>query len=150
MKKRAATVRFIFFFLWISLCLGGASFAERISVSANSASARTGPGVKYEIVWDKLDRNYPLVVLDRKDDWYYVKDYENDKGWINKSFVDSHESVITKKDSINVRSGPGAQSNIVFKVDRGVPFKVLKRNGSWIEIQHSDGDSGWISSQLVW
>jgi SH3-like domain-containing protein len=126
------------------------AFAERVCVSAISASSRRGPGERYEIVWDKMDKNYPLEVLNKNGNWYYVKDYENDTSWIHKSFVGTWETVITSKDRVNVRSGPGSDQPMVFMVDKGVPFRVLKREGSWLQIQHSDGDAGWIHERMTW
>lgn len=124
--------------------------SKRLTVSVNSAIVRTGPGTKYDIAWENLDRNYPLEQLNKKGDWYYVRDYENDVGWIHRSNVSSWDSVITKKDNCNIRSGPGTGNSVVFVVNNGVPFKVLKRKGKWIKIQHADGDSGWIYQTLVW
>ncbi len=125
-------------------------FAERISVSVKSAIVRSGPDASYEIAWEKLDKNYPLFVLKKKDAWYYVRDYENDVGWIHKSYVKKTDSVISKKDTCYVRSGPGRDNEVVFVVDNGVPFNVLKRMGKWLKIKHSDGDTGWIHEMLVW
>lgn len=150
MKRR---VRF-----FIGICVGlvalltvsYASASERISVSVNSAIVRTGPGSNYDIAWENLDKNYPLELLDKKDGWYYVRDYESDVGWIYQSNVSKWDSVITKKDHCNVRSGPGSESPIVFVVNNGVPFKVLSRKDKWIKIQHSDGDTGWIHESLIW
>lgn len=136
--------------LVLVLMLTGISFAQRLSVSVNAANVRSGPGTTYEIAWENLDRNYPLLVLDRKDEWYYIRDYEEDVGWIHSSNVESYESVITKKDGCNVRSGPGTNHDIVFVVNNGVPFRVIKRKGSWINIRHADGDTGWVHADLVW
>lgn len=135
--------------LW-TLVSGSSAFAERISVSVNSAVVRSGPGAKFEIAWEKLDKNYPLLVLEKKESWFYVRDYENDVGWIHKSYVGNTTTVITKKDGCNIRSGPGQKHHIIFTVDNGVPFKVLKRDGKWLNIQHSDGDKGWVHENLVW
>ncbi len=141
----------IFFSLFLLLAtLSTSAFAERISVSVNSAVVRSGPDAKYEIAWEKLDKNYPLLVLEKKGSWFYVRDYENDVGWIHKSYINKTESVITKKDACNIRSGPGQKNPIVFIVDNGVPFKVLKRKGKWLNIQHSDGDKGWVHKGLIW
>lgn len=141
----------IFFSIILFTSLFGASaFAERISVSVNSAVVRSGPDAKFEIAWEKLDKNYPLFVLEKKDSWFYVRDYENDVGWIHKSYIGKIKTVITKKDTCNVRSGPGQNNPIVFIVDNGVPFRILKSKGKWLHIQHSDGDKGWIHENLVW
>lgn len=140
------------FFMLMMFCmlLEGSAFAERVCVAAASASSRRGPGEKYEIVWDKMDKNYPLEVLGKKNDWFYVKDYAGDTSWINRSFVNTWKTVITKKDRVNVRSGPGSENTAVFMVDSGVPFKVVKTEGEWIQIQHADGDAGWIHQKMVW
>ncbi len=124
--------------------------AERIAVSVNAAIVRSGPEKSYEIAWENLDKNYPLFVLEKKDAWYYVRDYENDTGWIHESNIGKTEAVISKKNKCYVRSGPGRDNSIVFVVDNGVPFRVLKRSGAWLKIQHSDGDKGWIHEALVW
>ncbi|MGD8470221.1 MAG: SH3 domain-containing protein, partial [Desulfobacteraceae bacterium] len=59
-------------------------------------------------------------------------------------------TVITNNDACNIRSGPGTSHKILFTVEKGIPFKVLKRQGSWIHIEHADGDKGWIHKSLVW
>ena len=138
------------FVCFVLLFTSSICFAQRVSVSVRAANVRVGPGTKYAIAWERLDRYYPLIVLSSSNSWYYVKDYENDMGWINKSVVSKVASVITKKDNCNVRSGAGTGYKIVFVVDNGVPFKVLKRKGSWIQIKHADGDTGWIHKSLVW
>ena len=132
------------------LLFSTSAFAERISVSSSSAVVRSGPGAKYEIAWENLDTNYPLFVLEKKESWYYVRDYENDVGWIHKSYIGKAKTVITKKNGCNVRSGPAQNNPVNFDVDNGVPFKVLRTKGKWINIQHSDGDKGWIHKNLVW
>jgi SH3-like domain-containing protein len=74
----------------------------------------------------------------------------------------------------NIRSGPGTSHNVLWKVEKyfplrvieksgdwyhfedfftvekGIPFKVLNRDGSWIHIEHADGDKGWIHKSLIW
>ncbi len=141
----------LFFVLMVFFVLfEGQAFAERVCVAVASASSRRGPGERYEIVWDKIDKNYPLEVLGKKDSWYYVKDYAGDTSWINRSFVNTWKTVITKKERVNVRSGPGSDNTSVFMVDSGVPFRVIKTEGEWIQIQHADGDAGWIHRNMVW
>jgi SH3-like domain-containing protein len=27
---------------------------------------------------------------------------------------------------------------------------VLKREGRWIQVEHADGDKGWLHDSLVW
>ncbi|MCK5193429.1 MAG: SH3 domain-containing protein, partial [Desulfobulbaceae bacterium] len=71
-------------------------------------------------------------------------------GWVHKSLISKISSVITDRENCNIRSGPGAGYKILFTVESGIPFKVIKRKGKWIHIQHADGDKGWIHKSLVW
>ncbi|MCG8470527.1 MAG: SH3 domain-containing protein [Desulfobacterales bacterium] len=128
----------------------GAMAAKRVSVKGNAVNVRTGPGTKYEIIWKGVEKYYPLEVIDQADNWYYVRDFEQDTGWIHKKLVDKTETVITVKERCNVRKGPGAKKGLAFVVDSGVSFRVLGRKGNWIKVQHADGDKGWIHKSLVW
>jgi len=127
-------------------CLAG----QRVSVSVDSANVRTGPGTEHEIVWKGVEKHYPLLILDQAGSWYYVKDFENDTGWIFKKLVSKTPTVITTKGRCNVRKGPSVKKPLAFVVDSGVPFQVLSRKGNWIRVQHADGDKGWIHKSLVW
>ena len=126
-----------------------AAAAERLSVSVPIANIRSGPGTKYDIIWN-VEENHPLVILKRSGEWYKFRDFEGDAGWVHKSLLKKFPAVITLRDKCNVRKGPGTKNAIVFTVEKGIPFKVLKRQGNWIHIRHSDGDKGWIHKSLVW
>ncbi|OGR51313.1 MAG: hypothetical protein A3J80_01965 [Desulfobacula sp. RIFOXYB2_FULL_45_6] len=128
----------------------GAAFAEeRLSVVAGIANMRSGPGTDETVLW-QVEQYHPFLVIEKKGNWYKVKDYENDVAWLHDSLLGKIDTLITKKDKSNVRSKPDVKSNVVFTVDKGVPFKVIERKGNWIKIQHTDGDIGWIHNSLVW
>jgi SH3-like domain-containing protein len=127
----------------------GTAFAERLAVSVPKANIRSGPGNQYEVIWN-CEKYYPVQVLKKNGDWYRFKDFEGDEGWVHNSIVDNTRTVITKNEKCNIRSGPGTQFDIVFTVERGVPFKVIEKKGQWLQIQHADGDKGWVFETLVW
>ena len=144
-KKGLAVVLF-----WVALCLPGALLgAERFAVSAAIANIRSGPGTNFDVVW-KVERYYPVLVLEKKGAWYKIEDFEGDKGWLHSSLLDKTTTMVVKKDNCNVRSGPGTNFPVVFRVKNGVPFKRLSSKGAWINIQHADGDTGWIHQTLIW
>ena len=123
--------------------------AERMAVFKSTANVRSGPGTDHAVIW-KVEKYHPINITTVSGNWYQFKDFENDIGWIHKSLVKKISTVITKKDKCNVREGPGEKHDVIFIVDRGIPFKVEKRQGKWIRIQHADGDAGWIHQSLVW
>ncbi|GBC63273.1 hypothetical protein DENIS_4267 [Desulfonema ishimotonii] len=139
----------------LSVCLflltvfSGVASAERMTVNVPMANVRSGPGTNYKTLW-KLERYHPLKVIKSSGDWYYFEDFEGDRGWIFKKIVNRTDSVIVTKDKCNVRSGPDTTHDIIFTVERGVPFRVIERKGEWLHIRHADGDKGWIHKMLVW
>lgn len=125
------------------------SDAERVSVQVPLANIRSGPGTNYDILW-KVEKYYPLKVVEKSGKWYKFVDFEGDKGWVYAPLVDSTETVVVSRENCNIRSGPDTESDVKFTADKGVPFKVLERKGKWVHVQHSDGDDGWIYGSLVW
>ena len=141
-------VRSIITFLLIVL-LAGVANAERLAISAPVANIRSGPGTDHDVIW-KVQKYFPLRVIEKSGEWYHFQDFEGDRGWVHQSLVGKISTVITNNDACNIRSGPGTSHKIILTVEKGIPFKVLKREGSWIHIEHADGDKGWIHKSLVW
>ena len=136
--------------LTIVVFMGTASaWAERLTVATSKANIRSGPGTDYDIIW-KVEKFHPLSIIDKSDAWYFFRDFEEDQGWIHKSLLKNIPAVITRTDKCNVRSGPGIKYDILYKVGKGIPFKVLQKKKNWLHIEHADGDKGWIHKSLVW
>jgi SH3-like domain-containing protein len=135
--------------IFLILVFSATAYAERMTVIKQTANIRSGPGTKHKIIW-KVEKYHPLFIIKKSKGWYRFRDFEEDKGWIHSSLLGTVPAIITKQNLCNIRSGPGTKFEILFTVEKGIPFKVLKRKGGWINIQHADGDEGWIHKSLVW
>lgn len=135
--------------LFIFLGAGIAVASERLSVISSVANLRNGAGTQYKVLW-QVEKYHPFLVINKKEDWYEVKDFEGDTAWVHKTLLGKTDTVISAKSKCNVRSKPDTSSDIILRVERGVPFKVLGRKGDWINIEHADGEVGWIFRNLVW
>ncbi len=120
-----------------------------MTVKADKANVRSGPSAKSQLLW-QVERYHPVLVVERKGAWCRIKDFEGDHGWIHSSLLDKTAAVIVRANRCNVRSEPSTTSDILFTVDRGIPFKVLKKKGDWFQVRHADGDEGWIFKSLIW
>lgn len=141
---------FAFILIMFLLCLmPGLAMAERLSIKVPKANIRSGPGTKYEIIW-QVGRYYPVQIIKKSGHWYQFSDFEGDAGWVYAKLLGKQSTVITIKDRCNVRSGPGTKYPVTFTSEKGVAFKVIKKQGKWIKIRHSDGDQGWIYKTLIW
>jgi SH3-like domain-containing protein len=143
MKKTLALAMILFF----ALCC--AAHAERLAVAVPKANVRTGPDAKSPVLW-QVEKYFPIEVIERAKGWVRFKDFEGDEAWVNESVLKAIDTVITKDSMVNVRSGPDKDAPVVFKTESGVPLKVLKREGEWINIEHGDGEKGWVHNSLVW
>ncbi len=135
--------------LLLIIVFAGVANAERLTVSAPVANIRSGPGTGHNVLW-KVEQYFPVLVIEKSGEWYRFEDFEGDKGWVHQSLVGKIPAVITRNDTSNIRSGPGTNNPVLFSVEKGIPFKVLKRKDKWIQIEHADGDKGWIHKSLVW
>ena len=59
------------------------------------------------------------------------------------------ERVTVKSSVANVRSGPGKQYEILWKVEQYHPLEVLTKSDQWIQFRDFEGDIGWIHGSLV-
>jgi hypothetical protein len=98
----------------------------------------------------QAEKYYPVIVLYEYKSLYKIKDFEDDKGWVLKSDVEDIQTVVVKSDHCKAYTGPSFRTVTLFSVGKGVSFKVLKREGNWIHVEHSDGDSGWIEERFLW
>ena len=141
--------RYVILLIALFIAADAAAASERMAVASEIANIRSGPGTDSKVLW-QVERYYPLLVIEKKNPWYRFKDYDGHQGWIHKSLVNKTATVMVRVRRANLRSGPGTQNAIVFDAEKGTPFKVIKRKGDWFNVQHADGDSGWIFRSLVW
>ncbi len=149
MDKYIAMRRYLVFLIFLIIINAGSAMAERLAINAPVANIRSGPDSESDILW-KVEKYHPIFVIKKSDSWYFFRDFEDDRGWVHQTLVGNVPAVITKKDLCNIRSGPSTKDKILFNVEKGIPFKVLEHKGSWMHVEHKDGDRGWIFDALVW
>lgn len=139
----------VFLLFFSSPCI-----AKMVSISNDGVNVRSGPGENNNVKWE-YGKGVPLYVIDQKNDWYKVKDFENDTGWVYKSLTSPDPYMIVKANKgsnkkINVRSGPGTGFNVVAKAYYGVVFKTIEQKKDWVQVEHDSGTVGWVKRSLLW
>jgi tetratricopeptide (TPR) repeat protein len=61
---------------------------------------------------------------------------------------DDHWGAVIK-DRIEVRSSPGKDGSIMFKLHQGAPFVVKAESPEWVKILLSDSQKGWVAKQDI-
>ena len=138
----------VFFFICVAAATA-ATAAERMAVKSAVADVRADPSEKGAVLW-KVERYYPVIVIEKKGSWYRIKDLDGQQGWMRNSSLDHTLTVVVRVRLANIRSGPGTRFGVIFDAEKGTPFKVLRKEQDWLQIQHNDGDKGWVFHSLVW
>lgn len=58
------------------------------------------------------------------------------------------ELVFVQKPRVNIRSEPGKRGRVVGSATKGSQFKVVRRTGSWVQVE-GDAGTGWIGGRLL-
>jgi SH3-like domain-containing protein len=125
------------------------SAQEMVSVAGKEANLRAGPGTGYEVNWI-LSRGYPLKIIERKQAWLKVQDFEGDIGWIYRALTGSTAFHIVKVPVANLRAEPNTQSRVLGRLSYGDLVRTLEKRTSWVRVQRDSGVRGWIARRLLW
>jgi len=147
-KRFPAVVLFVLM-LGVIFASSSPAMDKMVAINRPEVNMRSGPGTNYKILW-VLKRGYPLQVVDRKNKWYRVRDFEGDTGWVYASLTNREAHFVVKKEKVNLRSGPGTHYRIVAQAKRGVVFRTVKRVKGWVKVKHENGITAWVARQLVW
>ena len=144
----------IFIILFILIFSATAALAKMVSVVGDNVNLRSGPGTKYSVKW-KYGSGFPLKVVQEKEGWLKVEDFEGDTGWLYQKLTSRTGHIIVKvhkneNKKVNIRSGPGTKYKVVGKAYYGVVFKTIKQQNGWAQVKHDSGLEGWIKRSLLW
>ncbi|MDH4230988.1 MAG: SH3 domain-containing protein [Nitrospirota bacterium] len=148
MKKTVFGLILIFFLI----CSGGA--ADAMCVKTSKANIRLGPGTNYESIWQVYKyMPFEKVGVSVSGNWYAVKDVDGDVNWIHKKLItNGFRCAVVKKESVNVRKGPGTRYPKIYPgpARQYFSFRVLKKKGLWIKVRDELGKIGWIHKKFLW
>lgn len=131
----------------VLLLMAVSARAEFACVATLKANVREEP--RGEVSW-VADRYTPFRVLDRDGGWARISDVDGDEGWVHESVLGSGRCVIVSVARAKLRSGPAVRDEVIWKVERYYPFKVLQTMGPWVEVSDGGGVEGWVARDSVW
>lgn len=122
---------------------------EFVSVKGANAKVREQPSTTATTLWELID-GYPLQVVQRKEGWLQVKDFEATLGWIYAQRTTKTPHMVVTSRVANLRAGPTQQHKVVSKLEGQEVVKTLKNSNEWVQVERSNGQQGWVASNLVW
>jgi SH3-like domain-containing protein len=121
-----------------------------VSIKAEKAYLRTGPGTRYPVEWVYTRPNLPVEVVAEFDSWRQIRDWQGTMGWMHSQVLTSKRSVIvTGEATMPLRRDPHADSETVAKLEPGVIAKLLSCEPGWCRVEVSKF-RGWLPRTAFW
>lgn len=128
----------------------GLPIPRYVSLKADEANVRTGPGSRYPIQWVYRKQGMPVEIVEEYDLWRKIRDVEGATGWVHKTMLDGKRSVMIRaKEAQLVRIDPDPKSRPLLKVEPMVLARPVECQPDWCRIQVS-GRKGWIEKKYLW
>ena len=83
------------------------------------------------------------------DQWRWVRDHEGTKGWMHKSLLSTHRTVLVMEGVQTVHERPLSGSPAVLRAEAGVVADLLGCEEGWCRIALA-GEEGWVRETALW
>jgi SH3-like domain-containing protein len=121
-----------------------------VSIRAEKAHLRTGPGTRYPVEWVYTRRDMPVEVVAEFDAWRQVRDWQGTTGWMHSSVLSARRSVIVSGATVHsLMREPRADAQEIAKLEPGVIAKLIGCNEGWCRIEVSSF-RGWLERGQFW
>ena len=113
--------------------------------TASVLNLRKGAGTGYAII-GKLPFGTGVTVLEKKGNWWKVKTFNNQTGWVSKNYLSKETTarVATNGSNLNIRKGPGTNTAVLGSLKNGTKVTVNSTSGNWAYISYGKL-KGWMS-----
>lgn len=122
-----------------------------VSLRADEANMRAGPGEQYPIKWTYQRPGLPLEIVAEFHHWRKVRDWQGTEGWMHSSMLSSRRSFIVVGSTRPVRAKPDASSKPVAEVENKVVgmLRECPKASNWCQVDIG-GIKGWIARDGIW
>jgi len=81
-----------------------------VSLKAEEANLRTGPGIRYPVRWVYWKKWLPVEIIEEYDHWRKIRDAEGESGWIHKSLLSGRRTILIKEDIASLHQRPSKET----------------------------------------
>ncbi len=120
-----------------------------VSLKAEVANLRVGPGRRYPIDWVYRRPGLPLLVVAHFDQWRWVQDHEGTKGWMHRSLLSTARTALVVDEVQTVFEEPSSDAAAVLRAEPGVIADLKGCEGRWCRIALA-GEEGWVRDSAIW
>ena len=127
----------------------GRAIPRYVSIRADEANLRVGPGGQYPIKWRLLRSGMPAQIVDEQGQWREVMLHDGERGWLHAPLLSGARTLYVTVDRAPIASSPEGNVTPVAYAQRRVILRIEKCEPHWCEVRKGKL-RGWISRRLVW
>jgi len=120
-----------------------------VSLRSTEVNVRTGPGVRYPILWVFVRKGLPVEVTAEFELWRKIQDIDGAEGWLHRSMISGNRTAIIVEGRQRVFSKPKKDSIPILVAESGVLAELLRCQDSWCKLL-IEGLRGWIEQKYLW
>jgi SH3-like domain-containing protein len=124
-----------------------------VSLRAEEANIRTGPGEQYPIKWTYQRQGLPLEIVAEYHHWRRVRDWQGTEGWMHSSMLSGRRSFMVLGDGkpVSIRAEANAAARVVAQVEPKVIGRIedCPKGGEWCRVK-IDRIKGWLERKAMW
>ena len=142
---------FIISFILVIITFNGVDASKKnkyLTTRYNEVNVRNGPGLNNLILFKILKKGYPLLIIEKFENWYRVVDFNDNKGWISKTQLSNDSYVIIVKPE-KVLKFPNHNSKILALAKMNFILELEKCKKKWCKVK-SNKIKGWVPKQSLW
>lgn len=121
-----------------------------VSMRAETANARRGPGLEHRVDWEFRQRGMPLRIVGEYGQWRQVQDPDGAGGWVHHSLLSGARTVLVRGEAAAVmRAGPGERTAVRAMAEPGVVARLEACRDDWCQIR-AGSFRGWVPRDRLW
>ena len=121
-----------------------------VSIKTSESNLRVGPSFDYPIKLTYIMKNFPIEIIDERDNWRKVKDINKNEGWFHKRLLVGNRYGLIRtshNESAQILNKP--EGKIIGKIGNRNIVKINKCLISWCQINY-ENNIGWINKINLW
>jgi SH3-like domain-containing protein len=116
-----------------------------VTLRAEEANMRTGPGEQYPIKWTYRRVGLPVEIVAEYHTWRRVRDWQGTEGWVHGSMLAGRRSFMVIGETRALHTEPNAASPVIAELEVKVigDIETCPPAGEWCRVK-IEGRKGWL------
>jgi len=119
------------------------------SIERDKARTRTGPDIKYQIMWVYQRQNLPVKIIKRHGIWRQIEDPDGTQGWMHARLLSRTRTAIVMDKIREMYAEPNGSSRVLWRLEPGVVGKLGECEKGWCPFD-VNGRAGWVRADHIW